>query len=107
MILAVALAGLASVLLLFAFVHVQAGGPIPALASSSSQIYIHGTPVCVTRLGQEIVAQVGECGMTALPPDSGSREGLPFHGHPGMELPPGHPPIGQEMFPGENRRVLI
>ena len=104
---AVMLAGLASVLLAFAFVHVQAGGPIPSLASSSSQIYIHGTPVCVTQMGKDIVAQVGECGIAALPPDADSRESFPFREGPGMTLPPGHPPIGQEMFPEENRRVLI
>jgi hypothetical protein len=41
-------------------------------------------------------------------PDSDSVERLPFRdGHPGMNLPPGHPPIDQEMFPGENRRMLI
>ncbi len=103
----VVLAGLASLLLTVAFVHVRAEGTIPYIASSSSQIYIHGTPVCVTQMGKDIVAQVGECGVAVFPPDSGVREGSPFHGGPGITLPPGHPPIDREMFPEANRRVLI
>ena len=106
-ILAVMLTSMAGMLLLLAFVHVQSGGLIPSVASSSSQIYIHGTPVCVTQQGQDIVAQVGECAMAQLPPDADVPEKVPFHGHPGTGLPPGHPPIDQEMFPEENRRVLI
>jgi hypothetical protein len=95
---------LAGMFLLYAAFHFRAGEPL----ASSSQIYIHGTPVCVTQQGKDIVAVVGECDMPALPRDSDSMERLPFqHGHPGMNLPPGHPPIDQKMFPGENRRVLI
>ena len=104
-ILAVTLAGM---FLLVAAFHFRASEPLASLEASSSQIYIHGHPVCVTQQGKEIVAKVGECGVPTLPPDSDSMERLPFrHGHPGMNLPPGHPPIDQEMFPGENRRVLI
>ena len=64
--------------------------------------------MCVTQQGKDIVARVGQCGLHQLPPDSDSVERLPFrHGHPGMNLPPGHPPVDQEMFPNEQRRVLI
>ena len=99
---------LAGMFLLYAAFHFRASEPLASLVSSSSQISIHGTPVCVTQQGKDIIAEVGECGVRALPPDSDSMERLPFrHGHPGMNLPPGHPPIDQEMFPGENRRVLI
>ena len=103
-ILAVTIAGM---FLLFAVLHLRANEPFATQVSSSSQIYIHGTPVCVTQQGKDIVAQVGECGLRALPPESDSLERLPFHGHPGRSLPPGHPPIDQEMFPEQNRRVLI
>ncbi|MGZ8441072.1 MAG: hypothetical protein ACXWXD_09905, partial [Candidatus Deferrimicrobiaceae bacterium] len=99
---------LAGMFLLYAAFHFRASEPLASLVSSSSQIYIHGTPVCVTQQGKDIVAKVGECGVPTHPPDSDSMERLPFrNGHPGMNLPPGHPPIDQEMFPGENRRVLI
>jgi hypothetical protein len=101
------LVSLAGMFLMFAMFQVQAGGPLTSLVSSASQIYIHGTPVCVTQEGKDIVARVGECGFPGVPPDADSLEKLPYHGHPGMQLPPGHPPIDQEMFPEENRRVLI
>lgn len=100
-------ASMAGMLLLLAMPHIPTGGSLATLVSSSSQIYIHGTPVCVTREGEQIVAVVGECGIPRMPPDAESPETAPYHGHPGMQLPPGHPPIDQEMFPGENRRVLI
>ncbi len=100
-------ATMAGILLLIATAHIRTGGVLPTFVSSSSQIYIHGTPVCVTREGEEIVARVGECAITRLPPDADTPERAPFHGHPEMRLPPGHPPIDQEMFPQENRRVLI
>jgi hypothetical protein len=103
-ILPVALAG---TVLLFALYHIRASEPLASFASSSSQIYIHGTPVCVTQQGKEIVAQVGKCGVPTLPPYADSLERLPFRGRPGMHLPPGHPPIDREMFPGGNRSVLI
>lgn len=99
---------LAGALLLFAAFHFRAGEPLALPVSSSSQIYIHGTPVCVTQQGEDIVASVGKCGAPMVPPESDSMERLPFrNGHPGMNLPPGHPPIDQEMFPNEQRRVLI
>ena len=99
---------LAGMVLLFAAFHFRASEPLASLVSSSSQIYIHGTPVCVTQDGKDIVARVGECGLHGLPPKSDSLERLPFrHGHPEMNLPPGHPPIDREMIPDEQRRVLI
>ena len=70
------------------------------MAPSSSQIFIHGTPVCVTQRGGEITAAVGECGY------HGSHPG---RGNPDIGLPPGHPPIDEEPFPGADgkRRTLI
>jgi len=57
---------------------------------SSSQIFIHGTPVCVTQRGGEIETAIGECGSS-----------------PG--LPPGHPPVGgdPDLFDGAARRIPI
>jgi hypothetical protein len=82
------------------------------MAASSSQIFIHGTPVCVTQRGGQIEAAVGECAGRSMVP-RGENDG--FHGaHPGPAnpnagLPPGHPPIGdvpaQEF--GERGRTLI
>ncbi len=83
-------------------------------AVSSSQIFIHGTPVCITQRGGEIRATVGAC--SALrhvePRGEGSYRhhgGVPSPGDPRLKLPPGHPPIGPDDGPiGEpNRRVLI
>jgi hypothetical protein len=98
---------LAGTFLLFVGVHLRASDPLASLVSSSSQIYIHGTPVCVFQQGKDIMAKVGECGMEKYSPGADSLEELPFHGHRGGELPPGHPPIDQNMFPEEQRRVLI
>ncbi len=98
---------LAGTFLLFVGVHLRASDPLASLVSSSSQIYIHGTPVCVFQQGKDIMAKVGECGMEKSPPGADSLEELPFHGHRGGELPPGHPPIDQDMFPEEQRRLLI
>jgi hypothetical protein len=101
------LVALAGMFLMFAMLHERAGGPLSSLVSSSSQIFIHGTPVCVIQEGKDIMARVGKCAVPGVAPDADFLEKLPYHGHPGMQLPPGHPPIDQEMFPGENRRVLI
>jgi len=81
---------------------------------SSSQIFIHGTPVCVMQLAGEIVASVGRCG----PSGGESREdafgnGEGFHGGtpspigPRLGLPPGHPPVDSLPDPEEERRILI
>ncbi len=103
-ILAVTLGGM---VLLFGIYHIRASDPLASLVSSSSQIYIHGTPVCVFQQGRDIVAKVGECGMGKFPPGTDTLERLPFHGYGGGELPPGHPPIDQDMFPEGQKRVLI
>jgi len=80
---------------------------VPASASAS-QIYIHGTPVCVFRQGESIVARVGECEAGAEPRDEAPGGGMPGDGSPGLALPPGHPPVGPDMSPDEGgRRVLI
>jgi len=101
-ILAVGLAGLLGGLLFFAM-HAD----VPFTTPASSQIFIHGTPVCVTQEGNGIVARLGECGETKIRPDETFRGKVPFDGHPGMNLPPGHPPIDGGIFPEKNRRVLI
>ncbi len=94
---------------LFIFVAVYQWGAyrssvVPASASAS-QIYIHGTPVCVFRQGESIVARVGECEAGTEPRDEAPGEPAPG---PDLTLPPGHPPVGPDMSPnGEGRRVLI
>jgi hypothetical protein len=82
------------------------------MSSSSSQIFIHGTPVCVTHRGGEIEAAVGECGVLSDNPHGGSggfHKSHPVPGDPHVGLPPGHPPVEEEPFPGidERRRTLI
>ena len=81
---------------------------------SSSQIYIHGTPVCVTRQGGEIIASVGMCGPYAgesREDDFGNGGG--FHGEapsalePRFGLPPGHPPVDATPFFERGRGILI
>ena len=87
-------------------------GHAQRMAGSSSQIFIHGTPVCVTQRGGQIVAAVGECDRHPGEPH-GSPEG--FHGanplprNPHVGLPPGHPPVDDDPAPGDHaeRRLLI
>lgn len=80
---------------------------VPASASAS-QIYIHGTPVCVFRHGESIVARVGECETGAEPQDEAPGGQIPDDAAPGLALPPGHPPVGPDMLPdGGERRILI
>lgn len=69
---------------------------VASARASSSQIYIHGTPVCVLREGDGIVARVGKCG-PGEDQDEEAPDESPFHGSPGRSLPPGHPPIGPDM----------
>lgn len=84
------------------------------MAVSSSQILIHGTPVCVMQHAGEIIASVGRCGT----PGGESREdgfgtGGGFHGgtpsplEPRHRLPPGHPPVDFPPALEEGRRILI
>ena len=97
--------GLAVLLGFALFGVLRTDGPFATVAFS--QIYIHGTPVCVTRHPRGIVARVGECGEAGAFPDGGFHRDIPFHGRPGMRLPPGHPPIDGNLFPEENRRIPI
>ena len=87
-------------------------GHAQRVADSSSQIFIHGTPVCVTQRGSEIHAAVGVCGNFSADSNGGSgrfHEGNPHQGNPQRGLPPGHPPIGDGSFPAPEggRRTLI
>jgi hypothetical protein len=88
-------------------------GIYSSLAASSSQIFIHGTPVCVTQRGGEIQATVGACnllrGESPQSDSEGYHERVPGPGHPALELPPGHPPIGPDDGPitDRHRRTLI
>jgi hypothetical protein len=76
---------------------------------SSSQIYIHGTPVCVVQRDGGIHARVGACDSLReeAPGGAGGRMRVP--GPPRLQLPPGHPPIGPDEGPiaDPNRRTLI
>lgn len=101
-------AGLAA---LFIVVAAVAWGPSrPSAAqgpASASQIYIHGTPVCVFRDGDAIVARIGVCGS-----GGDEAEGMPGRRAPddgsGMSLPPGHPPVGPDALPDDGpRRIPI
>ena len=104
MILALGITGI----LMWEAVHVR------LMAVSSSQIFVHGTPVCVMQQAGKIVASVGMCG----PPGSESPEeeygsGDAFHGGPPSAperrfgLPPGHPPVDSLPDFEEGRRTLI
>ncbi|MGB7631860.1 MAG: hypothetical protein WBM29_12375 [Candidatus Deferrimicrobium sp.] len=84
------------------------------MAVSSSQIFIHGTPVCVVQQAGEILASVGMCGTfggESRENDYGS--GDLFHGEgtplvePRFGLPPGHPPVDSTPTFEEGRRILI
>ena len=79
------------------------------MAVSSSQIFIHGTPVCVLERAGEIRATFGMCGFHG----SDSREDGPGYGktppplEPRLGLPPGHPPVDATPSFEEGRRILI
>ncbi len=80
---------------------------VPARASTS-QIYIHGTPVCVFRQGDSIAARVGECDEETAPGDESPDGGAPNFGGPDQALPPGHPPVAPDLTPdGGGRRIPI
>lgn len=72
-----------------------------------AQVFIHGTPVCVFTMGGNILAQVGQCPETPGVENRDPAEHAPFHGEPGMELPPGHPPVDRDLFPDEKRLIPI
>jgi len=104
MILAVGIAGIS----LWHAAHTQ------RIGFSSSQIFIHGTPVCVVQQAGEILASVGMCGTSgdeSRRDDFGSAEG--GHGEepsplePRFGLPPGHPPVDSAPSYEKGRRILI
>ncbi len=74
--------------------------------ASASQIYIHGTPVCVFRQGDSILATVGEC-ESAAPRDEAPGEGTPDFGGPDLTLPPGHPPVGPDLSPDRGGQHIL
>jgi len=84
------------------------------MAVSSSQIFIHGTPVCVVQQAGEILASVGMCGTSGGESrEEGSGNGGTFHGEtpsllePRLGLPPGHPPLDSTPAFEAGRRILI
>ena len=104
--------GLTVLLGIFAVVQLHAyraaaAHRLSAVKSSSSQIFIHGTPVCVFRLGENIVARICECPESPGLESDTSMEKAPFSGNPVMELPPGHPPVNRDGFPDVPRRIPI
>ena len=81
---------------------------------TSSQIFIHGTPVCVMQHAGKILASVGMCGTSGGESrEDGFGNGGVFHGEtpsprePRHDLPPGHPPVDSTPGFGEGRRILI
>lgn len=81
---------------------------------SSSQIFIHGTPVCVMQHAGEIITSVGRCGASgAESRENGFEHGEDFHGEahsplgPRPGLPPGQPPVDSTPTFEEGRRILI
>jgi hypothetical protein len=76
---------------------------------ATSQIYIHGTPVCIMQEGDRIVAMVGECDAPEAPqgfhPEPPGRR--PFRGAPGLTLPPGHPPVPFDLAPKAGRLIPV
>lgn len=101
--------GLMALFIFVAVVEFRAyrAGVVPARAATS-QIYIHGTPVCVFRQGDSIAARVGECDETPGQGDGTPGGEAPDSGGPDLSLPPGHPPVGPDMTPdGGGRRIAI
>jgi len=81
---------------------------------SSSQIYIHGTPVCVTRHDGEILASVGRCdayGGHTRERRFGTGGRFPGESPEYREapsgLPPGHPPVDSTPAWEQVRKVPI
>ena len=84
------------------------------MAVSWSQIFIHGTPVCVMQQAGEIRAAVGMCDtLGGESREDGFGNGGVFHGgapsplEPRLGLPPGHPPVDNPGTVEEERRILI
>jgi hypothetical protein len=98
---------LAAVFLVVVLVQWHAYRAASASPPSLNQIFIHGTPVCIFSQGGNIMARVGSCPDAPQTDNEGSPERAPFHGSPGMELPPGHPPVDRDMFPDGRRTIPI
>jgi len=86
----------------------------PRLDVSSSQIYIHDTPVCVMRHGGEIIASIGMCDPNegqsrgrGFGTGRGSVEESPYSIEAPSGLPPGHPPVDSIPAPERLRRIPI
>jgi hypothetical protein len=82
-------------------------GHADRVAAFSSQIFIHGTPVCVTQRGDRIEAAVGTCDAPSGDPHGGPggyHGTRPGPGNPHIGLPPGHPPIDRDPSPGFEER---
>jgi hypothetical protein len=79
------------------------------MAVSSSQIFIHGTPVCVLERAGEIRATLGMCGShgTDSREDGFGSGETPPRREPHLVLPPGHPPVGPDPSFEGGRRILI
>lgn len=74
---------------------------------STNQIFIHGTPVCIFTRDGNILAKVGECPDMHRMEKGAPPEKAPFHRHPGLDLPPGHPPVDRDMSPDGRRAIPI
>jgi hypothetical protein len=90
--------------LIFAAWHIYRAAAIDA--SAFSQIYIHGTPVCVFKEGEQVLARIGNCPNIAEGDEGSAPKAEPYHGHPSPNLPPGHPPIDDGPFTTEKRRTI-
>lgn len=84
------------------------------IAFSSSQIYIHDTPVCVMRQDEEIIASVGMCDAyggesweRGFGPGSGSPGESPYYREAPSVLPPGHPPVDSTPAFEQSRKIPI
>lgn len=107
----------AALILVLGITGISLWGAVHAqhMAVSSSQIFIHDTPVCVVQQAGEIRATVGSCETPGEetqeddPGNGGDPHGGMLSPHdPRLGLPPGHPPLDSSPdFIEEGRRVLI
>jgi hypothetical protein len=84
------------------------------MAVSSSQIFVHGAPVCVMQQAGKVIASLGMCGTSrgeSRDDDFGNGGVLhrktPSPLGPRLGLPPGHPPVDSTPSFEEGRRILI
>jgi hypothetical protein len=103
----IVLIGLAAAFLAVTFVRWNAHRSAAPVSTSFSQIFIHGTPVCVFTLGGNVMARVGPCPDAQGTENDRPGDDAPSRDRPGMELPPGHPPVDRDMFPNGRRIVPI